>query len=172
MTECPFETDVLDALASHRWPARAGESLRAHVAQCSSCADLAEVAGALLNDEDAAMTAARVPTPASVWHRAQLRAREEDVRAATRPIGFVQGLGFSSAIAIAIAAAVWGGPILYGVMPEWPAIFSAMRLPSVTLPTLEFDAAALLSSTTLQVAIGLWAVIAPLALYLALRDNN
>jgi hypothetical protein len=168
MSECPFESDVLDALASRRWPSRADEELLAHVAQCSSCADLAEVAGALLNDESAAFDAARVPSSASVWHRAQLRAREEAVRAAARPIGFVQGLAFSSAIAVAIAAVIWGAPILYSVLPDW----SAIRLPSVTLPTIDLEAPALLSNTAVQLGIGAGAILASLGVYLALRESN
>ena len=172
MTDCPFESDVIDALASRRWPAKAEESLRAHVATCSSCADLAEVAGALLHEEEAAYGAARVPAAASVWHRAQLRAREEAVRAAARPIGFVQGLAFSGAIAVAIAAVVWAGPILFSQLPEWSAVSNAMRLPSVTLPTLDIETPALFSSTMVQLAIGITAVLAPLGLYFALRDSN
>lgn len=170
MTECPFETDVLDALASRRWPARADASLRAHVAQCAGCADLAEVAGALLNDEDAALAAARVPAAASVWHRAQLRAREEAVRAATRPIGFVQGLAFACAIAALMAAGAWGLPILWSALPELAGVRAVFRLPA--MPSFDLDATALWSNTTLVIGVGVWIVLAPVALYFTLRDTN
>jgi hypothetical protein len=76
VTDCRFEQDVLDAIASRRWPAKADDALRAHVAACESCADLAAVAGALVNEEELAYAEARVPSSGAVWHRAQLRARE------------------------------------------------------------------------------------------------
>src|SRR5688572_3789810 len=103
MTECQFESDVIDALASRRWPARAGDELLAHVDSCASCRDLAAVASALMNEGETAYEVSRVPSSASVWHRAQMRAREEAARVATRPIGFVQGIAFSFGIAAIIA---------------------------------------------------------------------
>jgi hypothetical protein len=167
MSECPFESDVLDALASRRWPARAGEELRAHVAACPGCADLAAVAGALLIEEDAAYAEARVPAPAVVWHRAQLRAREEAVRAATRPIGFVQGVAFACGVAAVIAAAVWGLPLLPDAAGLW-----SRSAPSLSLPNVDIDAMALLSNTAVQIAAAGSALLASAALYFTLRDIN
>ena len=170
MTDCRFEQEVLDAIASRRWPARADEELRAHVSTCESCADLAAVAGALLNEDEIAWAEARVPSSGAVWHRAQLRAREEAARAATRPIGFVQGVAFACTIAAAIAVAVWGLPILGSMLPDMSGIAASLRAPSVSLP--EVDATRLLSNTTLQIAAAVWVVLVPLALYFTLRDTN
>ena len=39
--ECPHESDVLTAVYTRRWPDRADETLRAHVATCEICRDLA-----------------------------------------------------------------------------------------------------------------------------------
>lgn len=167
MTDCPFETDVLDALASHRWPARAGDDLRAHVAACESCRDLADTAGALLHEHDAAYAEARVPSSALVWHRAQLRAREEAARAATRPIGFVQGVAFACGIALALGAATWGLPLLSASMPDAGSLlarFSALPAPGVDLG----DLVALTSNTTVQIGMAVWLLLAPVAGYLAL----
>ena len=50
IVDCCREQDVLDALTSGRWPDRADEELRAHVAACAICADVVDVAGALLED--------------------------------------------------------------------------------------------------------------------------
>lgn len=172
MSDCPFESDVLDALASRRWPAKAGGDLRAHVESCSSCADLAAVAGALLFEEEHAYAEARVPSSAAVWHRAQLRAREEAARAATRPIGFVQGLAFACGIAAVIAAGTWGLPILAAMLPSLGGAFSAMRLPSISLPDVGADSTALLSNTILQIAVAALALFATFAVYFTLRDNN
>ena len=172
MSDCPFESDVLDALASRRWPARADEDLRAHVASCASCADLAAVAGALLHEGETSYAAAHVPPAASVWHRAQLRAREDAARAATRPIGFVQGVAFACGVAAAIAAAVWGLPILAAQLPDAGAAaawLAALRLPAIDL---ELDPGALLSNSALQIAAAAWALLVPVALYFTLRDTN
>lgn len=165
MSDCRFESDVLDALASRRWPARAGAELQAHVRTCRSCADLAAVAGALLHEEEAAFDQARVPAAGAVWHRAQLRAREDAARAATRPIGFAQGVAFTFAVAAAIAVAAWGLPIL-------AALAGSIAIPSVPLPSVELDAMALLSTTTVQIAAVAWAVLIPLALYFTLREDH
>src|SRR5687768_7755123 len=158
MSDCPFESEVLDAIASRRWPERADADLRAHVASCAGCKDLAAVAGTLLYEEEAAYAEARVPAAASVWHRAQLRAREEAARAATRPIGFVQGMGFACAIAAAIAAAVWGLPIIGSLLPDLTAAAS-LRVPSISWPRIDVDATALIANTTIQIAVAVWAVI-------------
>ncbi|MGE5816048.1 MAG: hypothetical protein ACM36C_16280, partial [Acidobacteriota bacterium] len=99
--ECPREQDVLDALASRRWPHRAGDELRAHVATCGICADLVTVAGALLDDESVPH---ELPPASLVWWRAQLRARVEAARAALRPIRVAQLAAVICAAAVVIAA--------------------------------------------------------------------
>ena len=38
--DCGREDDVLDALTSGRWPDRADDELRSHVATCAICADV------------------------------------------------------------------------------------------------------------------------------------
>ncbi len=107
--ECDREDDVLDALAAERWPERCDEDLRTHVNACAVCADLAEVAAALLDDREAAWREARVPPAGVVWWRAQLRAREEAARAAGRPLAFIQG--------VAASVAVWLIVALFRAMP-------------------------------------------------------
>src|SRR6266545_4783902 len=100
--ECEREQDVLDTLAAQRWPARCDDDLRAHVGTCGICADLVEVAGALLDDHDITYQDARIPPSGIVWWRAQLRAREEDARAAARPIAFIQGVAASVALWVVV----------------------------------------------------------------------
>ncbi|MEX2272493.1 MAG: hypothetical protein WD690_13550 [Vicinamibacterales bacterium] len=176
MSECPFEQEILDALASRRWPARAGDELHAHVAACESCRDLAAVGHALMHDAEAAHDTSRVPSSASVWHRAQLRAREDAARTAMRPIGFVQGVAFAFGIAAAIAIGSWGLPLLAPLLPDVAgmasSITASLRAPSVSLPSLDLQALALLSNTTVQLALAAWAVLAPLAVYFTLHDSN
>lgn len=172
--ECPFEGDVLDALASKRWPAKADAALRAHVAECEACGDLASVAGALLCDEEVAYAEARVPAAAAVWHRAQLRARDEAVRAAMRPIGFVQGVALAGGLAAAITLLVWSLPVLAGLveggMPgaNMLAVFrSAAGEAAGRLRDTDLVSLSLLSHTAVQLALVAWALLAPAALYFA-----
>ena len=84
--ECPRESDVLDAVASARWPDRVSPALVAHVASCDVCADVAVVAQALRDDQDRAWQEASVPSSGQVWWRAEMRAKQEAIRAASRPI--------------------------------------------------------------------------------------
>lgn len=166
MSDCPFESDVLDALASHRWPAKAGGDLRAHVAACESCHSLAVTAAALMSEHETAYAEARLPSSASVWHRAQLRAREEAVRTATRPIGFVQGVAFALGVALALGVAAWGLPLLGAMLPDVSALAAWFRAPA---PSFDAPGAeALLSNTIVQIALAGWVLLVPAALYFAL----
>jgi hypothetical protein len=109
MTEpvvCPHETDVLELVAIGQWPARADVALRAHVAACASCTDLASVAAAVVDVRDAGAMHVRVPDASLVWFRAQLRAREEAARRAARPLWLAQ---LAAVAAVVIALALWSG---------------------------------------------------------------
>lgn len=171
MSDCAYESDVIDALASRRWPARAGDALRAHVSACASCRDLAAVADALMSEGELAQDQSRVPPAASVWHRAQLRAREEAVRAAARPIGFAQGMAFAFGIAAALAAAAWGLPIAAALLPDVSQLAGSLRAPSLSMPGSEL-ASSLLMNTTLQLAAAACVIVTTVTLYFTLRDTN
>lgn len=81
----------------------------------------------------------RVPPAELVWMRAQMRAREEAARKAARPILIAQALG----IAVSV-----------GLLISLVSQFSLAQLPQIPLPLIE-------------VVVGSWLVLAPLALYLA-----
>ena len=168
--DCPREADVLDAIVSRRWPDRADDDLRAHVASCEVCADVATAASAIGVDHDAAWSeaVALLPRADVVWFRAQARARAEASRAAARPIAVMQGLGF------AFAAGVIS--LLIGVVAFW-VWRHADRLQSIAvLPSfpafdlVAFDAMSLAIRGTL-IAVGLWLVLAPVAVYLVASDD-
>jgi hypothetical protein len=99
--ECEFEADVLDAVIQSRWPDRVAPELRAHVAGCPICSDVAAVAAAIdrsreqLRDEPA-----RIPDSGRVWWVAQMRARREAAQAAGRPITVAQVLAFACAVGL------------------------------------------------------------------------
>jgi hypothetical protein len=167
-TECAHEQDVLDALAAQRWPARCDEHLRAHVNECALCADLIDVASALLEDQQSAWQEARVPPSSIVWWRAQVRAREEAARAAARPIAFIQGVAASMALWLAVA--------IWRALP-WPALGDLRKLlaglvPSVTFSLPDFaTVATILPGALLLLALAAWLMLAPVAIYFAAHDE-
>jgi hypothetical protein len=128
---CPHETDVLDLVAIEQWPQRAEASLRAHVASCPQCAEVASIATAV-REWDNAEAVPRMPDASVVWHRAQLQARAEAAHAAFRPLWLAQGF----ALLALIVALVWMGP-----SASWYA--SVWRSVSTSVPSIGMSAAAL-----------------------------
>ncbi len=98
--ECEFEAEVLAAVVQSRWPERVEASLRAHVAGCALCMDVAAVAGAMDELHEEMRARAVVPDSGSVWWRAQLRARREAAAAAGRPITAAQVVAFACAVGL------------------------------------------------------------------------
>src|SRR4030095_2380981 len=74
-----------------------------HIAQCTICADVLEVALALHEDRASAHVQAQIPSADLMWWRAEIRARQEAVRKASRPISFVAAFGAASAIGVVVA---------------------------------------------------------------------
>ena len=156
--ECPRESDVLDALASKRWPHRVDRDLVDHVASCEICADVLVVAAAMLEDHDATWRDANVPSSGQVWWRAEMRARHEAIRAASRPITFAYIAAASVALAV-MATVGWFA---------WPAIYGFV---ATSLRVGQADAAASPLTLPLLVALGAFLVVAPVALYFVLSDD-
>lgn len=161
--ECRHEADVIDAIVSRRWPERAGAALRAHVEACDVCADVAEVASALHAEQEATYAdAPALPSAQVVWFRAQARARAEATRAAGRPVVIMQALGFASAAAVISA--------LIGVVAFW--VWSrADLLAALPAPTAAGIEAMGLAIRGTLLAVGLWLILAPFAVYLAASDD-
>jgi hypothetical protein len=165
--ECRREQDVLDALSAGRWPVRCDEELRAHVSTCRICSDLADVATALLVDQDVAWHDARVPPAGVVWWRAQLRSREDAARAAGRPVAFIQG--------VAASVAVWLVVALFRAMPaayvtEWRT-WAVGFLPSVTFTLADLSRLTAAVPLIVFLMVGVWLLLAPLAIYFAVADE-
>ena len=169
--DCAREQDVLDAIAARRWSERCEPELREHVASCSICADLAEVVTALTDSHDALWPEVQVPSSANVWWRAQLRARQEAARKASRPITVVQ-------VAASIAALVVLVLVAYVIRPWLPAFtLPVPKLPvlNVAIPLPEVPASLSDVGMWTWVAIAVffsWAVIAPLVIYFATSDER
>ncbi|HTH03405.1 MAG TPA: hypothetical protein VL882_24185 [Vicinamibacterales bacterium] len=162
---CDREQDVLDAVAAGRWPERCGADLRGHVNACAVCADLADVAVAVVDDREQAWTEASIPSAGLVWWRAQLRAREDAARAAGRPVAFIQG--------VAASVAVWLIVSLLRALPS--GYFSAWRAwVSSALPAVTMHELARVTATVplvVFVVVAVWLVLAPVAIYFAAADE-
>jgi hypothetical protein len=112
MVECSFEQDLLDAIHTGRWPARADAALSSHVASCAVCRDVAAVAVAVVDAAAEPLSGAvQVPDAGAVWLRAQWRARADAARRATHPITAVQAAGLACLAAI--------GGALFGASSGW-----------------------------------------------------
>src|SRR4029077_16010086 len=66
-TECPREADAFEAVAFGRWPAHVTRELLAHVAGCSVCRDVVDVAAPLQDDRRLLMRAIDPPGAGIVW---------------------------------------------------------------------------------------------------------
>jgi hypothetical protein len=101
--ECRYETEILDAVASGRWPDRLDAELRDHVSSCGICSEVAMVSALYRDEYASAMDQVRVPSAGLVWWKAELRARREAVRVASRPITLVTGIAGAGTIAVLAA---------------------------------------------------------------------
>jgi hypothetical protein len=155
--ECPREQDVLDAIATNRWPERLSSELSTHIMGCTICRDLASVATNFAEDHAAALEQVRLPSAGLVWWRAEIRTRQEAFRAAGRPITYVQVIAAVSGIGIALgllASSGLGSLLGKGAAELWGALANQPFL----LPAL-------------YLAIGVIVVLGPVALYLVLSDE-
>lgn len=168
--DCCREQDVLDALTSGRWPDRADADLRTHVATCGICADVIDVAGALLDSRDDEPNDARIPSSAVMWWRAQMRARQEAAREAARPITVAQVIASVAAITLTIAALVALSPWFGGLLGGW--VSGVRDAASSDMAAFKAPSALLASGWMLPaLMIGVWLVLAPVAIYFALSDD-
>jgi hypothetical protein len=165
--ECSREQDVLDALSARRWPERCDADLRAHVASCAICADLVDVATALLDDHEVAWGDAHVPPSGVVWWRAQLRAREEAARAAARPLAFIQGVAASVAVWLVLALVRAVPP---GYLSTWRAWLMGL-VPDITVRMPDLARVTGAVPLSILVLLAAWLLLAPVAIYFAVVDE-
>lgn len=162
---CCREQDVLDALASERWPDRAGDDLRAHAAGCQYCTDLIVSVGPLLADRVDLSDEGHLPSSGVMWWRAQMRARQEATREAARPITIAQIVGFACVTVLAAVAIAWISP----VMRAW-ATESAYNVVAV-VTAIEMRGVFVSQGWVLLLMAAVWLVLAPLAIYFAVAED-
>jgi hypothetical protein len=169
--ECHREADVLEGLSADATLESWSADLRSHARTCSICSDIVAVALPLLQEHHASVEDAHPPSSGIVWWRAQMRARHEAARVATRPITVVQGVAVVSATALFMMLLSAAGPTVFGWFGG-VTLFSGFgemfRLPEIELP-------ALMPSTNmgllLAAACAVCLLAGPLAVYFALGDD-
>ena len=167
LVECPREADVLEAVSMGRWPECGDAELIAHVASCSTCTEVAGISFALQGDRHSLTSAAPVPSSAIVWWRAQMRARTEAARTAARPITIMQTTGLVCGV-VALAAVIAFTSPLFG---RWFSDVSSL------LPAVDASASTAPSDPSMlrwiwPLAIGVCAILGPLAVYFAMREES
>ena len=171
--ECPHESDVLTMVVTGQWPERAPADLRAHVASCELCADLAVVAQAI-DDEHSAPIEPSLPSSGTMCGRVQLRARQEAARQVVRPITVAHGAFL--AVLGGVAGAVFGATTdwfqrgIAVIGSTFTSIAASVRLPS--WPSLPADlAATMASSGTGLLIVGIGAAVATVVVIWTFREG-
>ena len=160
--ECLREAELLDALQTSRWPDACDPSLREHAAVCAVCTELLALATALIDDQRALVQEAQVPSSAIVWWRAQMRSRREAVETAAQPMTWAQGLALACAAGILVAAVGFFAPTFMKAL-EW-----------VSLPTFGIPEEPLTNPIIVAfvAALGISAIVLPVVLYFAFREDQ
>jgi hypothetical protein len=97
--ECPHESEVLEAMQC-RAERQIAVDLQAHMATCEICSDLASVAAAFEGASEALIASAELPDSGRVWRQSQMRARQDAIRTAGRPITAAQMVAFGAAMGL------------------------------------------------------------------------
>jgi hypothetical protein len=166
--DCPRECELLDALQASRWPEACDASLREHVNGCGSCADLLAVVAALLDEQKILVQEAVVPSSAIVWWRAQMRSRREAAEKAAQPISFVQGIALACAAGL-LATALSVFVPTFRKSFEW-LLGAAEAWPGLAVPV-SADVLASPIALAAIAALGICAIVAPIALYFTFRED-
>ena len=147
---CERESEVLEAILAGRAPI---------ACDCPSCRELVLVAGALRDAHTAALAEADVPPAATVWWRAQRRARQEALAAAARTITAVQTASLAAATTIALG--------LLGVTRQSWGTWLARLADGVYFGAFDVQ----MWSLALLIAAGTTLALAPLAVYLVVSKE-
>ncbi len=111
---CSQQEQVASELRLGRPPEVWDETLRAHIAVCRSCSDLALVAQALQHDRMQTVQAAQIASPGALWWQAQVCLRKGAMEHVTRPIAVAEKFALISMTAAVLAGIVWKRNLFLG----------------------------------------------------------
>jgi hypothetical protein len=103
---CSRQAEILEVLALGHWPHACPQDLRAHVAECGSCADLLLLTQAFQRSRANTAAQAQLPAPGAVWWRAQLRRRNAAVERVGKPILGAYVFALSMMVLVAVALVI------------------------------------------------------------------
>ena len=164
---CQREAEVAAAIRDRAWRVE-DEDVRRHAEECPECAEVVAVCEALRSTLAPADIV--LPSAGQVWYRATLRARADAVQSASRPLVWAYGVAGAAVAGIALAVAGrW-----------WPALMTEVRRLEWTSPAPVgtptdlggWVLAVLQGGLPLAVAAGVCLALAPVAVYLAIRDDQ
>ena len=105
-----------------------------------------------------------------MWWRAQMRARQEAAREAARPITVAQVVASVAAITLTVAALVALSPWFGGLLGGW--VSGVRDAASSGMAAVKAPSALLAGGWMLPaLMIGVWLVLAPVAIYFAVADD-
>ena len=167
---CSREAEVAAAIRDRAWRVE-DEDVRRHADECPACTEVVAVCEALRSTLGPHDTHDKMlPSAGQVWHRATLRARADAVQSASRPLVWAYGVAGATVAGLALAVAGrW-----------WPALVTEVRRLEWTSPApagIPADLggwvlAVLQGSLPLVVGAGVCLALTPLAVYLAIRDDQ
>src|SRR5262245_5922746 len=134
--ECPRETEIFQKISANKWPDCSAHDLLVHVEGCSVCKDLVLVAQALVESDAISRREAPVPSAGIIWWRAEMRMRREAVRAASRPIKFIQAAAgvCAGGLALALLSRLNVAALLGAFVERSLSVFVAAAAALVLLP--------------------------------------
>ncbi len=103
---CSRQSELRDVVLAGRWPHACDPALRAHAAECRSCADFVLVAATLHQARADASSQAPLASPGALWWRAQVRRRNRAVEQMARPIVLAEVTAFVCTVA-ALGFSLW-----------------------------------------------------------------
>ena len=121
---CARESELRRLLERGQWPQASPGELRAHVAACSRCSELAAVQGIFLAERAQAAALPRLPSPGALWWRAQIRRRHAEIERISRPLLGAHVFALVLTLTVALGALAW--QVQRGVHPA--AWFDALHL--------------------------------------------
>jgi hypothetical protein len=151
---CAREHDVVTLVLSGRWPEGADGSLVTHSESCATCAEVVAIASMLRVEKDQ-LNQVSIPAAGQVWWRSALRARADAVRAAERPMVWLQAVTGAGAV----------GAVLAGVSVLWP------RLAGTVHQVVSSNTASMQGVLPLLFIAAIGIVAAPIAFYLAVPKD-
>ena len=152
---CSRQPEVVELLALGHWPHACPPELRAHLADCRSCADLLLVTQAFQRSRASTAARAQLPAAGAIWWRAQLRRRNAAIERVGKPI--LGAYVFALSITVLVAAALAITQARHGL--RWLEWLGQSQLAALHIET--FNPSAMLGSVwSLAVLIPVLATVA------------